>query len=97
MRKRIVRIGQRYRYCCACRGKLPATFKGFYHPDCLREDKRFRMRKKRERERQQFEALLRRHKCSHCGHRLGKPQSECEASQHVVRERPGPGPRTVEQ
>jgi hypothetical protein len=43
MRKRIVRIGQRHRYCCACREKLPATFKGFYHPDCLREDKRFRM------------------------------------------------------
>jgi hypothetical protein len=59
------------RYCCACRKKLPPKSKGFFHQECLRVDKCWRMREKREQERQRFQDLLRRHKCPQCGHALG--------------------------
>jgi len=54
-------------FCCVCRKKLPRHHRGYFHKECLREDKRRRTREKREQERNRFRAWVRRRKCFTCG------------------------------
>ena len=62
-------------YCRGCGRLLPPDFKGLFHPDCLKVDKRYRTSEKRRHERERFEAWLKRQRCHDCGAKLGvKPQ-----------------------
>lgn len=54
-------------YCCVCREPLPRGHRNYFHPPCLRADKRRRIREERHREREKFVRWLRRQKCSQCG------------------------------
>ncbi len=63
-------------YCSGCGELLPPRRKGFFHPDCLKADKRERMREKRRCEGEKLMTWLRRLRCPECGARLGgKPKS----------------------
>ena len=74
-------------HCRGCGGPLVLGFRGFFHPDCLKADKRYRTRKKRRRERERFEAWLKRQRCHGCGAKLGvKPQDGLRPAQEPLGE-----------
>jgi hypothetical protein len=58
-------------FCCVCGEPLPSNRRSIFHSECLREDKRRRVKEARQRERERFEKWLRRHKCPQCGVELG--------------------------
>jgi hypothetical protein len=77
-------------YCRGCGGPLAPDFKGLFHPDCLKADKRRRMREKRNWERKRIWIWLRKHGCGECQARfrsqagIGREPSNkrlCEVSQ----------------
>ncbi len=83
-------------YCRGCGRLLPPGFKGLFHPDCLKADKRRRMQEKRRKEREKSWQWLRKHGCGECQAKfksqagVGQEPSEnplCEVSQgHQTRE-----------
>ena len=77
-------------YCRGCGRLLPLGFKGLFHSDCLKADKRRRMREKRRKERERTKQWLRKHGCGECQAKfgsqagIGQEPSEnalCEVSQ----------------
>lgn len=78
---------ERSHFCRGCGSKLPINFNGLYHKECLREDKRRRIREQRHREQEKFRRWLGKQQCPRCGGRYDEQRSErdveasCEASQ----------------
>lgn len=77
-------------HCRGCGRLLPLGWRGLFHPDCLKVDKRRRVRQKRRLDRERFERWLGRLRCPECGSRLGSRLQDsrgsceerlCEASQ----------------
>jgi hypothetical protein len=74
-------------FCRGCGRKLPPSFRGHFHRECLRTDKRRRIQSRRVREREEFARWLRHAVCPHCGVTFGNSASgrskecPCEASQ----------------
>jgi hypothetical protein len=74
-------------FCRGCGAKLQVDFRGVYHKECLRADKRRRICAQRRREQERFKRWLVKQCCPHCGARYGEQRSEgnvetpCEASQ----------------
>ena len=77
-------------YCRGCGRLLPPGFKGLFHPDCLKADKRRRVQEKRRKEREKTWQWLRKHGCGECQARfrsqagIGREPSNkrlCEVSQ----------------
>jgi hypothetical protein len=60
-------------FCSGCGGVLLERFRGRFHKECLKRDKRRRVRERREREQNKLNALLQRTKCPKCGSSLGLP------------------------
>jgi len=63
-------------FCRGCGGELPSGSRSYFHPECLKADKRRRTREKRAQEREQFARWLRRVPCPRCGHAYGERPSE---------------------
>lgn len=59
-------------FCRGCGAKLPIGFRGHFHKQCLRVDKRNRIRKQREQERERCERWLQKQYCGNCGARYGE-------------------------
>ena len=83
-------------YCRGCGGLLPLGTRALFHPDCLKADKRERMRGKRRLEREKFERWMKLQRCPGCGARLaGMPKNNqqpiekgsCEASHGTLEPR----------
>jgi hypothetical protein len=74
-------------FCRGCGSKLPLGFRGHFHRECLRADKRRRISEQRQREQARFQRRLEKEYCPSCGARYGDPRSNdnlgapCEASQ----------------
>jgi hypothetical protein len=80
-------------YCCVCREPLHPGRRSNFHSDCLKADKRRRIREERQRERETFVRWLRRQKRPRCGADFGaatpsslRPKAElrCEASHGIT-------------
>ena len=90
---------KRRHYCRGCGGTLALGWRGLFHPDCLKADKRHRTREKRRQEREKFQAWLSQQRCPRCGAKLGqKPDQRprllqeypCEASHGALETRTAP-------
>ena len=74
-------------YCRGCGKQLPAGFRGQFHRQCLRDDKRRRIREQRQREQERFQRWLDKQRCLKCGAKYsdqrsdGAVEASCEASQ----------------
>jgi ribosomal protein S27AE len=81
--------GPRY-YCRGCGELLPLGVRSHFHRECLRTDKRQRVREQRRREAGRFKVWLHNEICPKCGARYvdhrcdGAMESSCEASQPAV-------------
>jgi hypothetical protein len=79
----------RRHFCRGCGRSLPLGFRGQFHKECLRADKRSRTREQRQRERERFKAWLHKQLCPKCGVRYGEAGSDraagilCEPSQAI--------------
>ena len=73
-----IQEGRQHRYYCRlCAEPLPSGSRELFHLDCLKADKRERMREKRRQERVKFERWFRRERCPECGAKLGKGLESC--------------------
>ena len=63
-------------FCRGCGGELHCSSRSYFHPECMKADKRRRIRERRARERGQFARWLRTVSCPHCGHSYGEGPSE---------------------
>jgi hypothetical protein len=63
-------------FCRGCGGPLPPGLKGLFHPECLKADKRRRVREDREKKRWGLERLLSRVQCPQCGARFAQQKVE---------------------
>jgi len=78
---------QRLYYCRGCGGVLAGGDGSHFHPECLRSDKRQRVREQRRRQQEKFQKWLNRQRCVNCGVRYGeqgpneRTGAVCEASQ----------------
>ena len=54
-------------FCRGCGKPLSSGFRGHFHTECLRADKRRRVHARREQERRRFGAWLQNMACSRCG------------------------------
>jgi hypothetical protein len=68
---------QRRYYCRGCGRPLVAGVRSHFHSECLKSDKKERVRKQRRLERMRFEAWLHRQHCPKCGARYDTLGSEC--------------------
>ena len=74
-------------FCRGCGARLPLGFRGHFHRECLRADKRRRVSERRKSEHERFTKWLRRQRCGKCGAKYGDCRPEhpvggaCEASQ----------------
>lgn len=62
---------QRRYYCRGCGQPLVAGVRSHFHRECLKSDKKERVRKQRRLEQMRFEAWLQRRQCPKCGERYG--------------------------
>jgi hypothetical protein len=73
-------------FCRGCGSRLQPGFRGHFHKECLRVDKRRRVQAQRRRDQERFEAWLQRRHCPKCGarnHTVGSErvaEASCEAS-----------------
>jgi hypothetical protein len=72
-------------FCRGCGAKLPIGFRGHFHKECLRADKRKRICEQRRRERERCERWLQKQHCVNCGAKYherseGNVKNPCEAS-----------------
>ena len=80
-------LQRRRYYCRGCGGQLPSGVRAHFHKECLRSDKRERVREQRLREEKRFKARLLKECCPKCGTRYidqrpeGATEASCEASQ----------------
>jgi hypothetical protein len=78
---------RRRHYCRGCGRSLPLGFRGQFHKECLRADKRNRTREQRRQEQERFKAWLGKQLCPRCGARYRDAGPDrvagipCEASQ----------------
>ncbi|SRR5712691_8621216 len=78
---------RRCHYCRGCGCALAAAFRGHFHKECLRADKRSRISEHRQREQQRFKRWLKKERCLNCGAEYGyqrtnrASEGSCEASQ----------------
>jgi hypothetical protein len=63
-------------YCRGCGRSLPLGFRGQFHKECLRADKRSRTREQRQGERERFKARLQKQLCPQCGARYSDAESD---------------------
>ena len=76
-----------HHYCRGCGRILAFGFRGHFHRECLRTDKRRRMREQRQREHERFSRWLNKQRCPNCGAKYREKRSDhftevsCEASQ----------------
>ena len=63
-------------YCRGCGRSLPLGFRGQFHKECLRADKRSRTREQRQGERERFKARLQKQLCPKCGARYSDAESD---------------------
>jgi hypothetical protein len=76
-----------HHFCRGCGLPLITGSRSLFHPECLKEDKRRRVRQQRQQQHELFERWLRQETCPKCGARYGelRPDSvtgtACEASQ----------------
>jgi hypothetical protein len=74
-------------FCRGCGKPLPSGFRGHFHAECLRADKRRRTRTRRAQEQKRFRVWLEKFACPHCGAKDGHAllkwfeKYQCEASQ----------------
>lgn len=79
----------RLHFCRGCGRSLALGFRGQFHEECLRADKRSRTREQRQREQERFKAWLQKQLCPKCGVRYGEAGSDrsagilCETSQSI--------------
>jgi hypothetical protein len=71
------RGGRQQYFCRGCGTGLEPGFRGHFHKECLRADKRRRVQVQRQREHSRFEAWLKRRHCPKCGARYDTAGSEC--------------------
>jgi len=85
---------QRQHYCRGCGLALPLGFRGHFHKECLRADKRSRICEQRRREQQRFKRLLEKQHCLNCGARYGNQRSDgaTEASREASQPTQGHDP-----
>ena len=62
-------------YCRACGRPLPPSSRRLFHPDCLMEDKRRRVRQRRQQQHERFVNWLRQQVCRKCGARCDESRS----------------------
>ena len=80
---------QRRHYCRGCGLALPLGFRGHFHKECLRVDKRSRICEQRRREQERFSHWLEKQRCRNCGATYGDQRSDggtealCEASRRT--------------
>ena len=73
-------------FCRGCGFRLQPGFRGHFHKECLRADKRRRVKGQRQREQKRFQAWLQHQHCLKCGGPYDTVRSErvaeapCEAS-----------------
>jgi hypothetical protein len=78
--------GPRY-YCRGCGKPLSPGVRSHFHKDCLRSDKRARVREQRRREQERYKRWFRNQRCPKCGATYsdqgsgGAIEASCEASQ----------------
>lgn len=78
-------------FCRGCGAKLPTGFRGHFHGECLRRDKKSRIAERRRREQERFQRWLEKQVCLNCGAKYGDQRSEgnvkppCEASRPAQR------------
>ena len=88
----------RRHYCRGCGRLLPAGTRSHFHKECLRSDKRERLREQRRREEERFKVLLLKKHCSKCGARYVESisgratEAFCEASQTTQKSEAPRGP-----
>ena len=81
-------------FCRGCGRPLPPGSRAQFHKECLRADKRHRVREQRRLEERLFKVWLRKQICSKCGagyvdhHCDGAMESSCEALQPAVERDP---------
>jgi hypothetical protein len=74
-------------FCRGCGQPLPPGSRRLFHPDCLKADKRRRVREQRQQQYELFARWLLQQSCPKCGARCGELRSKavtgtpCEASQ----------------
>jgi hypothetical protein len=66
----------RHHYCRGCGLALPLAFRGHFHKECLRADKRSRLCEQRRREQQRFKRFLEKQRCPSCGAKCGDERSD---------------------
>ena len=75
-------------FCRGCGFRLQPGFRGHFHKECLRADKRRRVQAQRRREQERFEAWLQRQHCPKCGARYDAVGPECVAEASCEASRP---------
>jgi len=62
----------RHHFCRGCGQPLMPGSRRLFHPDCLKEDKRRRVRQQRQQQYEQFARWLRQQTCPNCGAKCGE-------------------------
>src|SRR4030081_1840979 len=62
---------ERRHYCRGCGRPLTPEFRGHFHKECLRADKRERPSEQRRREQERFKRWLEKQHCLNCGAKYG--------------------------
>ena len=75
-------------FCRGCGSRLQAGFRGHFHKECLRVDKRRRVEAQRRREQKRLKAWLQRQNCPKCGARYDAVVPECVAEASCEASRP---------
>jgi hypothetical protein len=75
-------------FCRGCGLRLQPGFRGHFHKECLRTDKRRRVQWQRRQEHQRFESWLHRQHCPKCGARYDAMGSECVTKASCEASRP---------
>jgi len=63
-------------FCRGCGLPLPPGSRILFHEECLKQDKRLRVRKQRQRQHEQFARWLRQQTCRKCGARWTEVRAE---------------------
>jgi hypothetical protein len=75
-------------FCRGCGFMLPPDFRGIYHKECLRADKRQRVRAQRRREQELFKIWMSKQICPECGTRYRHERSNDAAKPSCETSRP---------
>jgi hypothetical protein len=84
-------------FCRGCGSELPMGFRGHFHGECLRADKRRRVSERRRKEQEMLKRQLEKYRCSNCGARYADQGTNgatticCEASPSLQEADPLPG------